>query len=244
MARFFVPNDQISDKTIRIIGSDVNHIKNVLRSSVGEKLELFDSEGFSYVAIIENLFPTMIDCRMQEKFRKEVEPKIDITLAQSLPKGKKFDFILQKGTELGIKEIVPIISERSIPKIEEKEEKKNLHWQKIARESSEQCGRTYIPSIGKISSFRNFVETARDFDLKIIPYEGEIALKLRDLLSSPDKLSFKKIAILIGPEGGFAKEEVDLAIINGFFPITLGKRILRVETAAITAVAQVMYELD
>ena len=253
MHRFFVPSENISDKTIRISGSDVNHIKNVLRMAPHEKIEVFDSLGNIYQSEIEELKDNSVICSIISEKKENIESHIDITLAQCLPKGKKMDFIIQKATELGVNYIIPVISERSIPKIEEKADKKIDHWQKIAKEASEQSGRSKVPEIKPLSYLKDIITAQKlvpSYDLKIIPWEGEKEKNLKFILEAQDgRRDFEippsiKILILIGPEGGFSKQEVQEAKDNGFISVSLGKRILRVETAAIAILAQIFYELE
>lgn len=251
MQRFFVLSEQVHDNKITIIGSDVNHIKNVLRMGIGDEIEAFDSSGSVYLAEIIEIGSEKIICKIVESRQSKVESRINITLAQCLPKSKKMDFIVQKATELGANGVIPVISERSIPKIEEKADKKLLHWQKIAKEAAEQSGRTKIPEIKSLTTFKKLINTAKDYDLALIPWEGEMAISLKNisLMSRvPDPQSLiprsPNILVLIGSEGGFSKQEVESAIKEGFKSISLGKRILRTETAGIVILSQIFYELE
>ena len=239
MHRFFVPSEQISKDTITITGSDVNHIKNVLRMHTGDRLEAFDGAGNSFMVKIISIGASNIQGEIINKINSEIESSVKITLAQCLPKAKKMDFIVQKATELGACGIIPVISERSVPKIEDKADKKVSHWQMIAKEAAEQSGRTVIPKIGPLTKFEDLIKIAKNYDLAIIPWEGERTATLSTLI--PQSLS--TVLVIIGPEGGFSQQEVNLAISGGFDPISLGKRILRTETAGIVALSQIYYEL-
>ncbi len=241
MHRFFVPSDQISNDTATIVGSDVNHIKNVLRMTVGEKVEVFDGKGNIFNATLTLLQSDKVIFSLTKASNENCESKINITLAQCLPKAKKMDFIVQKATELGAISIIPVISERSIPKIEDKADKKISHWQKIAKEAVEQSGRTIIPTVKPLTKFEELIKNAKDYDLALIPWEGEKSTSMKDISKNKE---INSILVAIGPEGGFSSNEIDLAIQNGFKTISLGKRILRTETAGIVALAQVYYELD
>ncbi len=243
MHRFFVPSEQISDNNITITGSDVNHIKNVLRMKVGDKIEVFDSSGSEYKAIIKEINTERVLCRIAESRQQKAERRINVTLAQCLPKAKKMDFIIQKATELGVDSIIPVISERSIPKIEDKADKKISHWQKTAKEAAEQSGRTDIPGIKPLIKFEDLIKTVKNYSIALLPWEGEKNTTLKKSLNSILLPPLPQILILIGPEGGFSQEEVDLAKKAGFQSMTLGKRILRTETAGIVMLAQLSYEL-
>lgn len=245
MHRFFVPKDQISDKTITIIGSDVNHIKNVLRMEPEDKIEIIDSRGNSFIASIKQIHSDEVQATIIKSLTNNPKLSTKITLAQCLPKAKKMDFIVQKATELGVSHIIPVISERSIPKIEEKADKKLSHWQKIAREASEQSGRTITPEILALTKFEDLIKTAKNYKLALIPWEGEQCLILKQIPLPDHQITRSSdILIIIGPEGGFSREEIELAKKFGIIPITLGKRILRTETAGIVLLAQLLYALD
>jgi 16S rRNA (uracil1498-N3)-methyltransferase len=236
MRRFFIPQEQISGGRFEITGSDVNHIKNVLRLGPGAKLELFDSAQNLYRAEIAEVRPDSVRGKILSQEKGSVESSLDVTLAQSLPKGKKMDLIVKMATELGVKTIIPVTSERSVPKIEGKEEKKIAHWQTTAKEAAEQSGRSFVPKIAPLTALSK-IDPGR-YDLALMPWEGEEDRSLRSVLSGTAP---KKILLLIGPEGGFSQAE---AGTKGFEPVSIGKRILRCETAAVVALAQVFYELE
>jgi 16S rRNA (uracil1498-N3)-methyltransferase len=239
MHRFFLPQEQISDDRFRIVGSDVNHIKNVLRLKAGEKIELFDSAQNIYQCEISEIKFDSVLGKIISKEKGSVESELEVTLAQSLPKGKKMDLIVKMATELGVKKIVPVLSERSVPKIEEKEEKKIAHWQTTAKEAAEQSGRSLIPRIAPLTNLSRLNSNA--YDLALMPWEGEETHSLKSILKGAAP---KKIIVLIGPEGGFSQAEAEQAKANGFKLVSIGKRILRCETAAVAALAQVFYELE
>ncbi|OGC10862.1 hypothetical protein A3J90_01670 [candidate division WOR-1 bacterium RIFOXYC2_FULL_37_10] len=261
MHRFFVPHYQIEKDQIFIFGSDINHIVNVLRMTNGDKLEVFDSFANTYKAKIKEIQNNKIICSILKTSKDNKEAAVKVSLAQCLPKGKKMDLIIQKTTELGVFDIIPVESERSVPKIEDKADKKIEHWQKIAKEASEQSGRTIVPEIKPLIKFETLIKSCPKYDLKLIPWEGEQNNNLkkficcrekfnpkgsdsnRCLLKSPPLLD-NGILILIGPEGGFSQNEVESAKQNSFIPISLGKRILRTETAAIALLAQIFYEFE
>lgn len=252
MHRFFVPSAQINNQKILIEGNDVNHIKNVLRMNPSDCIEVFDSSGNIYKAKIKEISSQKILCAILETSKDIIEPKINITIAQCLPKSKKMDFIIQKTTELGAKTIIPIISERSIPKIDDKAQKKILHWQAIAKEAAEQSGRSIIPEVGPLTYFKDLVKDVKKYALRLIPWEGEKENTLKSVLvnfknneiQTPDFFSSNKVIVIIGPEGGFSRHEIDTAKEQGFICLSLGKRILKAETASITFLAQFFYEFE
>ncbi len=232
MHRFFVSKDQIPT----ITGSDVHHIKDVLRMKVGDELELLDGTGTIYSARISEIKKEQIACEILSSRTAEPELKVKITLAQCLPKAKKMDLIIQKCTELGAHRIIPTLSERSIPKGE-----KPARWKKIARESAEQCGRSNIPEISHLATFEDVLKLKQEHDLAVIPWELEKQKTLKSVLKGP--LRGNRILILIGPEGGFSRKEIELAKAAGFVSVSLGPRILRTETVGMAVLSMINYEL-
>jgi 16S rRNA (uracil1498-N3)-methyltransferase len=232
MPRLFVPKDQLPF----ITGSDVHYLKDVLRVKPSDELEIIDGSGTVYSAIVSSIHKDKIKLEIINSAKSEAELKTKIILAQSLPKSKKMDFIVQKCTELGVSEIIPVVSERSVAKGE-----KSGRWQKIAKEAAEQSGRALIPKISALTDFQSLLKKKNEFDLALIPWELEKTNKLKAILqnSSP-----KNIIILIGPEGGFSSQEIEQAKAAGFIPVSLGKRILRAETAGLAILSMIMYELD
>lgn len=245
MHRFFVPSEQVEEGFVRILGSDVNHIRNVLRLKAKDKIEVFDGQSRVFEAQILKEEKDSILCKVIKHKKESAEPALSVTLAQSLPKGKKFDLIIQKATELGAAKIIPVLSERSIPKFkeleEERREHKLSHWQKIAKEAAEQSGRNMVCKISAAMSFSQVLKLKKQYDLALIPYEGEEKITLRSILSTQRP---NNLLVIIGPEGGFSKEEIQEAEQAGFYAVKLSKRILRCETAAIAALANIFYELD
>ncbi len=243
MHRFYVQKEQIKDNEVQIVGSDVNHIKNVLRLKAGDKIEIFDGSQNNYFCEIKELNREFIRGTIITKKKAASEPNLNLTLAQCLAKGKKMDLIVKMATELGARSIVPVISERSVPRIEEKGEKKIEHWQNIAREAAEQSGRTFIPRIESLKKISDL--NPGEHDLAVMPWEGETKTSLKKLLTGTRANGrTDKLMILIGPEGGFSRSEADCAKKAGFKLVSMGKRILRCETAAIAALAQIFYELE
>lgn len=237
MHRFFLGKDQIPI----IAGSDVHHIKDVLRMKVGNELELLDGSGKIYNAKIAEMEKDKIICEVLSERVEEFESKIKVTLAQCLPKAKKMDLIIQKCTELGAHKIIPTLSERSVSKGE-----KLPRWRKIVKEAAEQSGRSIIPEIAPLTPFEQVLKLKPEFDLALIPWELERETSLKKVLTThlpagkagqPNNL-----LILIGPEGGFSRKEIELAKPAGFTPLSLGPRILRTETAAMVVLSIINYE--
>jgi 16S rRNA (uracil1498-N3)-methyltransferase len=241
MPRFYVPADQIQGGQVTITGSDINHIKNVLRLKIGDQFEVFDSTQKAYLCELQEFNRGFILGKVISELKKNTEPKIKVTLAQCLLKGKKMDFVIQKAVELGVNQIIPVISERSVPDIKEKKDKKLSHWQAISKEAAEQCGRTLVPDISSLLNFEELLKLGKNYKLALIPWELETKSSLKQILTTyrPNHL-----LIVVGPEGGFSNEEAGSAKQAGFVAVSLGKRILRAETAAISTLANIYYEYE
>lgn len=241
MPKFFINKNDISSGQIRLSGEDEKHIRTVLRAREGEELTLCDGEGMDYQCRIASLEGgVLLDILSQAVC--ETEPKVKITLYQGLPKADKMELIIQKCVELGVDRIVAVSTERAIVKLDKKEAKKLERWQKIAEAAAKQSGRGKIPEIGQqVLKFKDAVAEAKALDGAIIPYEKEQERGLRQFVQ---EFKGETIGVFIGPEGGFAEEEIALAQENGVTPITLGRRILRTETAGMTTTAILLYELD
>ncbi|WP_069649306.1 16S rRNA (uracil(1498)-N(3))-methyltransferase [Caloranaerobacter ferrireducens] len=242
MHKFFVDKKDIVENKIIIKGEDVKHIKNVLRLDIGEIINVSNCEGEEYLAEITEIEKDYVVAVIKEEFESKSEPPIQIILYQGLPKSSKMDLIIQKATELGVVEIVPLITKRTVVKVEgEKKELKKLErWKRIAKEASKQCKRGIIPVVNKIMTFNEMINRLKDEEFILVPYENELKIGLKDILRTYKK---GKINIIIGPEGGFEEEEIEkLKGINSHI-ISLGPRILRTETAGFTTISVVMYEL-
>lgn len=241
MPKFFFNKNDISRGQVQLFGEDEKHIKTVLRAREGEEMTLCDGEGMDYQCRIVSLERgVLLDILSKEVC--ETEPKTKITLYQGLPKADKMELIIQKCVELGVDRIVAVSTERAIVKLDKKENKKLERWQKIAEAAAKQSGRGKIPEIGQqVLKFKEAVAEAMGLDGAIIPYEKEQETGIRQFVQG---FQGESIGVFIGPEGGFAEEEIALAQENGITPITLGKRILRTETAGMTTAAILLYELD
>ena len=241
MPKFFFNKNDISRGQVQLFGEDEKHIKTVLRAREGEEITLCDGEGMDYQCRIASLERgVLLDILSQDVC--ETEPKTKITLYQGLPKADKMELIIQKCVELGVDRIVAVSTERAIVKLDKKETKKLERWQKIAEAAAKQSGRGKIPEIGQqVLKFKEAVAEAKELDGAIIPYERERETGIRQFVQN---FKGESVGVFIGPEGGFADEEIALAQENGITPITLGKRILRTETAGMTTTAILLYELD
>lgn len=241
MNRFFVKKDDIAGNAAVITGEDVKHISKVLRMAPGDKVMLCDGEGYQYLAGIREIAKDEVLLEILSGERCASEPEQRITLYQGLPKGDKMELIVQKCVELGISEIVPVAAERSIVRIKPGEfGGKRTRYQRVAYEAAKQCGRGIIPEVTDIVTFKS-ADMSRH-DLIIIAYEDEKGTTLKSLLRS--NMQAGDIAIVIGPEGGLEKAEVDLLIQKGGTAVTLGPRILRTETAGMAALAMILYEIE
>ncbi len=240
MPKFFVTPQQIKENQIILTGEDAKHIKTVLRAKEGDMLTVCDGLGMDYVCRI-TAFADGVVTEVVSKAVSDVEPQTKITLYQGLPKGDKMEWIIQKCVELGIEKIVPVSTERAIVKLDKKEAKKIERWQKIAEAAAKQSGRGIIPQIGeKVLTFAEAVAQASTLDGAIIPYEKETERGIRRFVHD---FSGTQVGVFIGPEGGFSEAEIQQAQQQGVLPVTLGKRILRTETAGMTTVALLLYEL-
>ena len=244
MPRFFAEPENISENNIIIRGSDVNHIKNVLRMQTGDTLELCDGRGTDYSCVIETIDREEITLGITSSQRSSTELPKRIYLFQGLPKSDKMELIIQKAVELGVYEIIPTVTKRCIVKIDaKKEDKKTARWQGISEAAAKQSGRGIIPTVKSPMSFKDALEYAATLDTAIIPYEkAEGMEKTRAVLSS---LSDKKtVAVFIGPEGGFDEGEISDAMDKRIIPVTLGRRILRTETAGLTILSVLMMNFE
>ena len=244
MYRFFVEKEQIGEKTLRIIGSDVNHIRNVLRMKPGEEILISDGEKKEYHCEIKTLDPEYVEALIMFVKEEGLELPSKVYLFQGLPKNDKMELIIQKAVELGVYAVVPVATKRAVVKLDDKKEAKKLvRWQSISESAAKQAKRLIIPEVMPVMSFKEAVAFSQTMDVRLIPYElAENMAYTRQVLSQIKP--GQSIGIFIGPEGGFAEEEVELALNSGMETITLGKRILRTETAGMTVLSILMYLLE
>lgn len=245
MHQFFVEASQMHDKTVIIEGSDVNHIKNVLRMKIGEELSVSNGEeGREYRCGIVRIEEERVVCELRFVKEDGVELPSRVYLFQGLPKADKMELIIQKSVELGVYEVIPVETGRSVVKLDAKKAaQKTVRWQSIAEAAAKQSRRRIIPKVAAPMRFEQALAHAAAMDVKLIPYElaegMECTKQIFEGLGEG-----KDIAVFIGPEGGFEEKEIARAKEYGIQPITLGKRILRTETAGFTVMAWIMYQLE
>ena len=241
MARFFIDNDNIVCNKIHILGDDHLHLSKALRMKISEKIVACDGK-IEYNCIIDEICSNHTICSILEKNQIKGEPSVKVYVYISVTKGDKLELVVQKATELGAFSIIPFSSSRSIVKFDEKSmNKRKDRLQKIANEASKQCGRGIIPQVCEFLDIKSIVSDIKNKDLSIVLYENEKDISLKEIIS---KQKFENIAIIVGPEGGFDASEIDLLINNGVLVASLGKRILRAETAPIACISAIMYETD
>ncbi|MCH2606621.1 MAG: 16S rRNA (uracil(1498)-N(3))-methyltransferase [Nitrospinales bacterium] len=233
MHRFFAHKSNFLNNLVVLQGSDVSHIRTVLRLTVGDEIEVLDGEGTLYLVRLSEFKKNLIKCEILSSKKIDTESPLKIHLGQSLVKGNGFDIILRKAVELGAHSISPLLTERTVTKVDS--DKKIIRWKKIAEESSKQCGRSSIPKISNsIVKLETFCQQASDSDLKLIFWEMENKKRLRDI--NPETAP-RSVSVLIGPEGGFTQEEVKTARSYGFHSLRLGPRIFRAETAPLVVLS-------
>jgi 16S rRNA (uracil1498-N3)-methyltransferase len=247
MARFFLGADGIQGETFVITGDDSHHIQKVLRLKTGEEIEVVTTDGLTFFGKITTMDKLQVQGEIIAQQDKSTEPPINVVLIQGLPKGEKMELIIQKATELGVREIWPVNTTRSIVKLEPKKaEQRVARWQKIAQEAAKQSKRSLVP---RIKSVLNLKESFKDIEANsaiIIPWEEEKAQGIKGFLDRNKETIIgqnKNIYILIGPEGGLAAEEVEKAREAGGISVTLGPRILRTETAGLAVITMVLYHI-
>ena len=247
MRKFFVESNQIDGDEIKIIGEDVNHIRNVLRLEIGAHIKIGNKETTeNYVCEISEISKDSIKCNILEKTKSIVEGNVELTIFQGLPKADKMELIIQKGTELGVSNFVPVELKRCIVKLSGKDEIKKIdRWQKIAEMAAKQSGRDIIPKISNIQNIKNVCKLIPNYDIVLVAFENEENNSLKnELLKIKNTKDSFKIAVIIGPEGGLENNEVKEFEEAGAKVVTLGKRILRTETAPLNIASIIMYELE
>ena len=247
MYQFFVEASQINevDKRVIITGSDVNHIKNVLRMKIGEEIAVSNGvDSKEYRCGIAEFAEDEVICELRFVKEDGLELPSKIYLFQGLPKADKMELIVQKAVELGAYEIIPMATKRAIVKLDEKKAKSKVQrWQGIAEAAAKQSKRRVIPQVSQVMSIKEAFSYADEMDVKVIPYElAEDMQKTKEVIKGIKP--GQSVAIFIGPEGGFEETEIQEAFSHGILPITLGKRILRTETAGFTTLAWIMYHLE
>lgn len=245
MYRFYVSADQLAEKEVFISGGDINHIKNVLRLEVGDWIVACDGNGTDYVSRIQSICSDEVVASIEKVQPTGTELPVRITLFQGMPKKDKLELIIQKAVELGACEIVPVMTKRTVVKLsEEKKINKRLErWQSIAYAAAKQCDRGIIPTVHKPVSYEEALAMADQLDYNVIPYELQTGMEeARKIVDQACKQ--RSLGIFIGPEGGFEPEEVERAMTRNIHPMTLGKRILRTETAGMALLSILMFQMQ
>lgn len=245
MYQFFVEPSQIQDKKVIITGSDVNHMKNVLRMKVGEEIAVRNGvDGKEYRCGIEEFAQDQVICSLRFIREEGVELPSKVYLFQGIPKSDKMEMVVQKAVELGVFEVIPVAVRRCVVKLDEKKAQAKVNrWQGIAEAAAKQCKRGVVPVVREPMTMKEAVSYARGMDVKLIPYElAEDMAHTKKVIEAirPGE----SVAVFIGPEGGFEESEVAEALAAGIEPITMGRRILRTETAGITVMSWLMYHFE
>lgn len=244
MHHFFVTPDQVDEKNIYIEGSDVNHMRNVLRMKTGGQVEVSDGNNLKYLCEIVDYETDKAVLKILERRKADTELSSKLYLFQGLPKSDKMELIVQKAVELGAYEIVPVATKRCVVKLDAKKaEKKVERWNSIAESAAKQAGRSMIPEVSEVMSYQAALRMAKELDVVLIPYELAEGMEETKAVIKAMK-SGQSVGIFIGPEGGFEQEEVEEAVMQGAKPVTLGRRILRTETAGMAMLSILMFELE
>ncbi len=244
MHHFFVTPEQVKEDRIQIEGSDVNHIKNVLRMKIGEELHISDGNNKKYLCEIAKVSADMVLAQIKEELASDTELPSKIYLFQGLPKGDKMELIVQKAVELGVYEIIPVSTKRAVVKLDDKKAAKKVErWNSISEGGAKQSGRNMVPKVKKVMTYKEAMQYAKDLDVVLLPYE--LAEGMEDTKQCIEAVRpGMSVGIFIGPEGGFETSEVEYALEQGAKAITLGRRILRTETAGLTILSILMYHLE
>lgn len=239
MFRYFCSDESIKSNNVVVTGSDARHLKTILRAHIGDVISIV-TDSHEYTAEIVQIENDDIVCSLQDEVMKNSETNINITLCQGIPKKTKMETIIQQNVEIGVKTFIPLITERTVVKLNEKDRelKKLDRWQKIAKESAKQSKRNRVPRVENITTVKELVNRLKSEDVEIIvPYELEDVKLLKDVLVDTKKNYY----IVIGPEGGFDIKEIEMFKEIGAHIVTLGKRILRTETAGLVTSSVVLY---
>jgi len=240
MARFFLPRSKIQGVRGTLDGQELEHLGKSLRLVPGDHITVFDDSGWEHEAVIRALSLERAEIELVRSYQAERESSLKITLAVGLTKGEKMDWVVEKATELGVRKVIPFISAYTVPKLDQKKIRNRLErWQKIALSAAKQSGRTRIPEISDVCDFKELVKQSFPDNVKVLFWEGERERTLNDVRK--EKGSVSAAVIVVGPEGGFSAAEINMARGNEFILTGLGPRILRAETAAVSATSLVQF---
>lgn len=250
MYHFFTETELFTETEVTIIGSDVNHIKNVLRMKPGEKVLISDGKGINYFCELTEIGADAVKAAILSDEVEDTELPVEVVLYQGLPKGDKMELIIQKCVELGVSRIVPVDMARCVMKLDAKKEGNKIkRWYGVSESAAKQSKRMIVPEISGVMKYKAAIEEAKHADLALVPYEAAETLDGAGGMELTRKLigglkPGQRCAIFVGPEGGFADAEIELARESGFQTITLGKRILRTETAGLFVLSAIGYALE
>jgi 16S rRNA (uracil1498-N3)-methyltransferase len=234
MEYFYVSPNSISRNECIIDGEEFAHLTHVMRRTVGDSVRVVDGLGTAYDAVIEQIARSQALCRIEARMERLHEPPIHLTLGVAILKnGANFDFLVEKGTELGVSAFTPLLTERTISRHARRE-----RWQKIARAAMKQSGRSFLPTVAEARSLDEFLRSAPSAAVRLLPHEKVEQPRLRDALPAGTSAA----VAAIGPEGGFSEREVEQAVSAGFIPVSLGPRRLRAETAALITAGLLLFE--
>ena len=241
MRRFFVRPQDIGTQELRLRGDEADHLLRVLRLGPGAHIVAFDGCGHEYVTLVERLESEGVVCRILCDAGEELSPTVSITLGQGLPKGEKFDWVIQKTTELGVSAIVPLLTNRVVSQLPRPHIARKVdRWERLAREACKQSGRATVPHLWPPTPLQTFLASCQSAELKLMLWECEDTRPLRTVLAASTPVA--SVAVVVGPEGGLTAQEVACGEAYGFLAVGLGRRILRTETAGIVAVTLLQYQ--
>lgn len=244
MHRFFIQHSQIQGSRLYVEGPDVNHIKNVLRMKRGDQVMVSDGEGMQYLCVLESFADGLVWFEIVDTWKENRELSSKLYLFQGLPKSDKMELIIQKATELGVYEVVPVVTGRTVVRLDEKKaQKKTARWNAIAESAAKQSGRSRIPRVREAMTFSEALASAGELDVLLIPYEKAEGMEATRQVIEGIRPG-QSVGIFIGPEGGFEEAEVEQAVALGAAPVTLGRRILRTETAGFVMLSMLLYHLE
>lgn len=243
MYQFFVDDGQVGKDFITVTGPDVNHIKNVLRMKIGEQARISTGSGRNYICSILELADTFVQMDILQPEAAGTELPSKVYLFQALPKGSRMEYVVQKAVELGVYEIIPVAMKYCVVKLkEEKAQAKVKRWQAVAESAAKQSKRSLIPNVHPVMDFKEAAAYAMECGVRIVPYENECGMQATARALSSIRPG-ESISVMIGPEGGFSEEEID-SVRGKMHIVSLGKRILRTDTAAVTALSALMLHLE
>ncbi len=243
MDRFFVPSGLVESEHVELGGELAHRLRHVLRLRAGDRVILFDGSGFEYEVALDDTDGPSIGATVLGRSEGAPEPKVRVVLYQSVVKGDRFDWLLEKSTEIGVARFVPLLSSRGVVRPGEERSEKRERWLRIVTEAAEQCGRSRLPELAPVMRLDEALSTAEGLRLFLWEREEDASLRRALRRAANEGKAPAVVSIFIGPEGGFTQEEADAAVAAGARSVSLGRRILRSETAGIVAVAAALYEL-